>query len=219
MNILITGANRGIGLTLTEIYQKFGHNVFATCRKPSLELEKTGANVITEIDVTNLSSLKRLSEKLGQQKIDILINNAGVLFKDDFNHLNYEEITKQFEVNTLGPLKVAEALVKNLSANAKMGILTSRMGSIEDNTSGGMYGYRLSKAAANAVGKSLSLDLKDQNIAVAILHPGFVQTEMTGGMGNIDSHTAAHGLIEVMDKVTLENTGQFWHSNGSKLPW
>jgi len=126
---------------------------------------------------------------------------------------------RMFEVNSLGPLLTTQALVKNLGEGSKVGIITSRMGSVADNDSGGSYGYRMSKSAVNAVGKSLSIDLKPQNIAVAILHPGYVRTDMTSHNGLLDTDQSASGLLDRMEQLTLENTGTFWHTNGDLLPW
>ncbi|MAL84047.1 MAG: short-chain dehydrogenase, partial [Idiomarina sp.] len=125
----------------------------------------------------------------------------------------------QFEVNALAPLRVTEALLPNLKEGSKVAMITSRMGSIADNGSGSRYGYRMSKAALNAAGKSLSLDLKDQGISVVLLHPGFVQTDMVNHAGDIPAETAAERLIQRIDELSLDTTGQFFHSNGEGLPW
>ena len=125
---------------------------------------------------------------------------------------------RQFKVNSLGPLRVTAALLPSLGAGSKVGIITSRMGSVEDNTSGGYYGYRMSKAAVNMAGMSLARDLKDHNIAVALLHPGMVATDMTGGRGVTPEHSAS-GLIQRMDALDLEHSGIFWREEGEKLPW
>lgn len=217
-NILITGANRGIGLELSRLFQARGSTVFATCRKVSAELGALKINVIEGIDVSDSQSIDKLSEALDGIKLDILINNAGILTRETLDDLNFERIRKQFEVNTLGPLRVISALQKNLSDQSKVGIVTSRVGSIEDNGSGGIYGYRISKAAANMVGKNLSHDLAKHNIPVILLHPGLVATEMTGRTG-IDPADAARGIIARIDELSMENTGSFWHAEGYQLPW
>jgi NAD(P)-dependent dehydrogenase (short-subunit alcohol dehydrogenase family) len=134
--------------------------------------------------------------------------------------LNMESIRRQFEVNALGPLRLTRALLGNLKDGAKIAIMTSRMGSIEDNTSGGSYGYRMSKVALSMAGKSLSHDLKSQGIAVAILHPGLVSTRMTGFTDSgITPEQAVQGLLQRINDLNLSNTGSFWHSNGEILPW
>jgi NAD(P)-dependent dehydrogenase (short-subunit alcohol dehydrogenase family) len=147
-----------------------------------------------------------------------LINNAAIIEGVSLANLDFDSIRRQFEVNALGPLRVTKALLGNLAAGAKVVLMTSRMGSIDDNTSGGSYGYRMSKVALCMAGKSLSYDLKPQGIAVAILHPGLVQTRMTGFSG-ITTETAVAGLLARIDGLTLGNTGTFWHSNGEVLPW
>ena len=151
-------------------------------------------------------------------RLDLLIHNAGILTSEPFDDLNYNRILKQFEVNTLGPLRVVHALADNLSPGAKVGIVSSRVGSLDDNGSGGMYGYRISKAAVNMVGVNLAHDLRSRDIAVILLHPGLVSTDMTGGRG-IDRSVAAGGIIERIDDLTMENTGTFWHAEGYQLPW
>ncbi len=128
-------------------------------------------------------------------------------------------IRRQFEVNSLGPLRVTVALLDNLGAGSKVGIVTSRMGSIEDNTSGGSYGYRMSKAAVNMAGASLANDLRERSIAVALLHPGYVRTDMTGGKGLISAEQSATGLIQRMDALDMDTSGGFWHAQGERLPW
>jgi NAD(P)-dependent dehydrogenase (short-subunit alcohol dehydrogenase family) len=148
----------------------------------------------------------------------MLIHNAGILTRETWNDLDFDRIRRQFEVNTLGPLRLVSALRNNLSAGSRVGIISSRMGSIGDNDSGGMYGYRISKAAANMVGKTLSRDLAEQGIAVLLLHPGMVATEMTGGRG-IDVEDSARGLIQRMDELNLEGSGGFQHAEGYPLPW
>ncbi len=216
--IVITGANRGIGLALTKKYLSEGHQVMALCRQSSSELSQTKAEIMENVDVTNLSSLEECAKKVGE--MDILINNAGVLFNETLEDLNFETIQKQVEVNTYAPLKVITTLGKGLKKGGVFGILTSRMGSIEDNDSGSYYGYRLSKAAGNAVGKSLAMDLKEEGICVLLLHPGYVKTEMTGHQGLIETEESASGLYQVIEEHgKLEQTGTFWHSNGEKLPW
>lgn len=217
-NILITGANRGIGLELSRLFQARGSTVYATCRKVSAELDALEINVIEGIDVSDPQSIDKLSRALDGIKLDILINNAGILTRETLEDLNFERIRKQFEVNTLGPLRVISALQENLSDHSKVGIVTSRVGSIEDNGSGGIYGYRISKAAANMVGKNLSHDLAKRNIPVILLHPGLVATEMTGRTG-IDPADAARGIIARIDELSMENTGSFWHAEGYQLPW
>ncbi|MDJ0692150.1 MAG: SDR family oxidoreductase [Xenococcaceae cyanobacterium MO_188.B32] len=152
--------------------------------------------------------------------MDVLINNAGILERVSLDRLDIDSIRKQFEVNAIAPLRLTKALLPNLTKGSKVIMMTSRMGSIEDNTSGGSYGYRMSKVALSMAGKSLSVDLKSQGIAVAILHPGLVKTGMTGFTNSgITPEQSVKGLLARIDELNLENTGTFWHSNGEILPW
>ncbi len=218
-NIVITGANRGIGLSLTKHYQQQGCQVFAACRNSSPELDASGASVIAGIDVSDDASIAQLAAELNTIAIDLLINNAGILRNEVLGNIDYDSIQNQFNVNTLGPLKVTEALKNNFSNKAKLAMITSRMGSIADNTSGGRYGYRISKAALNAATMSLTHDLKPQGVAVVIIHPGLVGTEMIGGHGDITPDQAAQNIAQRIEELNIENTGTFWHSNGQVLPW
>lgn len=217
--VVITGANRGIGLALTKIYKRRGDEVYAACRNASDELKNSGAHVVDKVDVTSEAGRERLKAALGNKKLDILINNAGILQTEILGAIDVDSLRTQFETNAIAPLLVTESLMDNLGEGAKVAMITSRMGSVEDNTSGGHYGYRMSKAALNAAGKSLSVDLKKRGVAVALLHPGFVSTEMVGGQGDITPDQAAERLVQRIDELTLENTGSFWHSNGDCLPW
>ena len=220
--ILVTGANRGIGLALTRAFRARGDAVIAVCRRSSEALEATGAQVEPGIDVTDGDALDALARRLSDVRIDTLVLNAGVLEREslgDIDEAGFDSMRRQFEVNALGPLRVAQALLDNLADGAKVGIVTSRMGSVADNGSGGRYGYRASKAAVNAIGKSLAVDLQPRGIAVFLLHPGYVATDMVGGTGDVSPEQAAAQLVERLDGLTLEQTGTFWHANGSPLPW
>lgn len=221
--VLITGANRGIGLALCRLYKGRGDTVIAVCRKTSPELTALGVEVIDGIDGRSDDAVATLGQRVTARPLDILILNAGILSHDGINAfdaaLDLDSVREQFEVNALAPLRVARRLVPALGKGAKIALMTSRMGSIGDNGSGGSYGYRMSKAALNAMGMSLARDLKSRGIAVAILHPGYVRTEMTGGSGNVDPADAARLLSERIDGLNLDNTGTFWHANGERLPW
>ncbi len=216
--VLVTGANRGIGLEICRQLAARGDEPIAVCRQGNSALEALNIRVIEGIDVAVADAASALSSSLAGLPLDWLINNAGILSVDSLDDLDFEGMERQFRVNTLGPLRITSALLPNLSAGSKVGIVTSRMGSVEDNTSGGYYGYRMSKAAVNIAGKSLSCDLKDRGIAVALLHPGMVATEMTGRQG-IPPEQAAAGLVARMDELELGSTGTFWHANGERLPW
>jgi len=219
---LVTGSNRGIGLEFCKQLKQRGFDVIATCRTASSELQALDVEVIENVEVSDPTSLNALVDKLAGRQIDWLINNAGIaggLGLSDINVAAVESFKRQYEVNSLGPLLTTQILSGNLTSGSKVGLVTSRMGSIADNDSGGSYAYRMSKAALNAAGKSLSIDLKPQGIAVGILHPGWVRTDMTGHGGLIDTDESVDGLLKRMDELSLENTGTFWHTNGEVLPW
>jgi NAD(P)-dependent dehydrogenase (short-subunit alcohol dehydrogenase family) len=215
---LITGCNRGIGLELVRQLISRGDEVLAVCRQSNDALDATGAEVLAGIDVGQGDDMAKLQAAVGDRKIDVLLNNAGILRRDTFGELDYDGMLEQYRVNTLGPLRVTEALVGNLREGSKVVIVTSRVGSIEDNASGGHYGYRASKTAVNQVGTNLKIELLPRGIAVALLHPGLVATDMTGGQG-IDPVVSAKGLIQRIDELSLENSGGFWHAEGYELPW
>ena len=217
---LVTGANRGIGYEYCRQLQARGDSAIAVCRKASKELKALGIQVEENIDVTSDDSVANLHERLGNTQIDVLINNAAIAKSITLEHLYFDSIREQFEVNALGALRVTQVLLPRLKAGGKVVMMTSRMGSIGDNTSGSSYGYRMSKVALSMAGKSLSHDLKPRSIAVAILHPGLVQTRMTNFTANgITPEVSVRGLLARIDELTLENTGTFWHSNGEVLPW
>lgn len=216
--ILVTGANRGIGLELCKQLSHRGDEIIAVCRNSSADLQSLNVRVIADIDVSEPGSIEQLRGQLGNQKLDWLLNNAGILAVETLDSLDFETIEQQFRVNAMGPLRVTSALSGNLSDGSKVGIITSRMGSVEDNTSGSYYGYRMSKAAVNMAGVNLAHDLKKQGIAVALLHPGMVATEMTGRQG-ISPTESVNGLIQRMDELEISQSGGFWHANGEPLPW
>ena len=216
--ILITGTNRGIGLELCKQLVARGDSVIAVCRRASNDLQALDLRIIDGIDVCSREGIISLQTQLGDEGLDWLINNAGILSVEALDSLDFDAMERQFRVNALGPLRVTAALLPNLSAGAKIGIITSRMGSVEDNTSGGYYGYRMSKAAVNMAGMSLACDLRDREVAVTLLHPGMVATDMTGGQGVSPAHSAS-GLIRRMDALNMSTSGSFWHAEGERLPW
>jgi NAD(P)-dependent dehydrogenase (short-subunit alcohol dehydrogenase family) len=217
--VVITGANRGIGLELARYYHEHNWFVIGVCRESSEELDSYASQVIDKIDVVQPESVKTLVSALQGQKVDLLINNAGVLHDDVLGSLDIESLRLQMEVNAFAPLLLCEALLPSLMSGSKIINITSRMGSIDDNESGGRYGYRASKAAFNAFGKSLAIDLKERGVAVAQLHPGFVKTRMVNFGGIITTEESVDGLVERIEELNLENTGSFWHCNGEVLPW
>ena len=216
--ILITGGNRGIGLELATQSVARGDEVIVACRHSSPALEALGAQVISGIDVGSEQSVAALATALEGVTLDRLINNAGILGRDSLDEPDYAGMERQFAINAMGPLRVTSALRPNLENGAGVFIITSRMGSIEDNTSGGYYGYRMSKAGVNMAAKSLSIDLAPSGVGVFLLHPGYVATDMTGNQGTAVADSA-RGLIARMDELGMDQTGTFWHQEGYALPW
>src|SRR5688572_14399322 len=211
---VVTGANRGIGLELCRQLKTRGEHVYAACRNRTKELDALGVNVIDGVDVTAEDAGKKIAAALGDKTIDVLLNNAGVLQADALTGLDPASLRKQYEVNAIGPLQLTSALVGKLGKGSKVALVSSRAGSIGDNSSGGMYGYRMSKAALNMAGVSLARDLAGKGILVVVLHPGFIRTDMTGGNGNDDPPVAAKGLLSRIDELTPERSGRFFHANG-----
>jgi NAD(P)-dependent dehydrogenase (short-subunit alcohol dehydrogenase family) len=217
--VAVTGANRGIGLELCTQLRARGDDVIALCRTASDRLRDTGARIEEGVDVCDDAVVDVLGRRLEGLTLDILINNAGVLSSESLGDLDWDRMRRQFETNALGPLRVTSGVLPMLRSGSKVVIVTSRMGSIADNTSGGRYGYRMSKVAVNMAGVSLAHDLRPRGIAVGIVHPGFVRTEMTGHRGMIEPREAAAGIIARSDDLDLETSGGFWHQDGERLPW
>ncbi|MCK8130401.1 SDR family oxidoreductase [Pseudoalteromonas sp. 2CM39R] len=218
-HVVVTGANKGIGLNFCKQYSAQGYRVTAVVRTPSEELQALDVKIISDIDVSNTDDVATLANYLHGDKIDILINNAGVFHNETLADMDFAAIEKQISVNSIAPIRITHALQQSLGIDAKVAMITSRMGSIADNGSGGYIGYRMSKAALNAASVSLAHELKDKKIAVGLFHPGFVQTQMVNFAGDISPETAAERLIKRIDELNLSNTGGFWHSNGETLPW
>ena len=221
-NVVITGANRGIGFELTRQLLAKSYACYGLCRQTSSDLSGTSAVVIDKVDVTDLNSIQAVCDQLPDQ-IDILINFAGFFSLQGLDDLStscgLEEMDRQFQVNSLGPLRVTAVLRDKLVSGSKVVMITSRMGSVDDNDSGSSYGYRMSKTALNSASKSLAIDLKPHEIAVGIFHPGWVRTDMTGGTGHLDASESAALLIERVEALALSNSGVFFHANGDVLPW
>ncbi|MGI9950187.1 SDR family oxidoreductase [Vibrio hyugaensis] len=225
--VFITGANRGIGLSLTEFYLRQGAQVHATSRNitESSDLQvlasKYGTLILHELDVTNYEQVAKLVSEL--PAIDLLINNAGYYGPKGygFGNTDIEEWRKVFEINTIAPLKLVESFYPLLQQGQakKIACISSKVGSMTENTSGGGYIYRSSKAALNSVVKSLSNDLTDEGFTVLALHPGWVRTAMGGPNALIDTQTSAAGLAKVIEQSTQENSGQFINYDGCELPW
>ena len=216
--VLVTGANRGIGLELCRQLKARGDSVIAVCRSSSAELDALGVRVEKGVDVTNDASVGALAKKLEGTAIDVLVNNAGVLERDGLDKLDFDKIRHQLEINSLGPLRVTAALLPRLHAGSKVIVLTSLMGSNTDNGSGGFYGYRMSKAAVNIAAVSLARDLAPKQIAVLLVHPGMVRTDMTGHNG-IEPSEAVRGILARIDELDMKRSGHFLHQNGKELPW
>ena len=227
---LVIGADRGIGLAICRQLAARGETVVTACLGGGEAHDGAGVEVIPGIDVTSGDDIARLADTLaarsgtdGGGKIDCLIHVAGVLGLDELGKLDYDDVRRQIEINTIGPLRAVEAALPWLAADAKVGIVTSRVGSLADNGTGQMYAYRVSKAGANMVALNLHHDLSKRGIAVAALHPGMVATDLTkdipGDFPYITPDEAADGLIRRMDDLSLETSGRFWHANGEELPW
>lgn len=224
--VLITGANRGIGLEFVRSWLERGSTVFACCRVPttasalsSLQDQYQNRLQVVALDLMDEHSVDSMAEAIGNTKIDLLINNAGILEVETLDKLNFSSVLQQFRVNALGALMVTRALLSNLREGAKIVNVSSRMGSLDDNTSGGYYGYRMSKAALNMATRSLAVDMKKRGVIVIAIHPGMVQTDLTRGYGMM---TAAESVAEmncVIDRLTPEQTGQFVQYQGTNVPW
>jgi NAD(P)-dependent dehydrogenase (short-subunit alcohol dehydrogenase family) len=216
---VVTGANRGIGLELCRQLRARGESVFAACRKTSPELDALGVRVVPGVDVASEDAAKALDAALGDARIDVLVNNAGLLTHESLDSLDLDAVRRQLEVNTLGPLRLTKGLLPRLGDGSKVAFLSSRAGSIADNGSGGLYGYRMSKAALNMAGVSLARDLAPKGVMVVLLHPGFIRTAMTAGNGSDEPPVAAAGLLARIDELTPAKSGTFVHANGEALPW
>ena len=217
--IVITGASRGIGLELARQLGARGEEVVAAVRRASEGLAGAGCEVVEGVDVTSDEGAQRLLDALAGRRVDVLVNNAGLLVPDTLASLDFDDAMRQYAVNALGPVRISRALLPLMEEGGKIGIVTSRVGSLADNSSGGNWGYRMSKAAANMAAVNLAVELKGRGIAVAALHPGYVRTDMTRGQGFISAEAAARGLILRLDELTMERTGTFWHADGQELPW
>ena len=217
---LITGSNRGIGLEICKQIIARGDKVIATCRKSSSDLKNLGVRIEEDVDISSEDSINNLRQALSGVDLDCLIHNAGIYEYNSIDDFDHESIIRQFVVNALSPLSMTKSLKGLLKKSSKIAFITSRMGSIGDNSSGSSYGYRMSKVALSMAAKSLSRDLLKEDIYVAILHPGLVSTRMTGFTRNgISTVESANGLLKRIDSLDKNNTGTFWHTNGEILPW
>lgn len=220
MNVLVTGANRGIGLAWARAFQKAGDTVIGTAREPGAagDLADCGARV-EELDVTDEASVSGLAERLASTPIDLLILNAGILRRDTADSVDQALLLRQFDTNAIGALRTVLAMRPSLALarSPRIVAMTSRMGSINDNTSGGFYGYRASKAALNAMMKALSIDLDPW--PVIVIHPGYIATRMTGNQGDLSPEEAVERMMEIVERLDHAMTGKFYHRDGHELPW
>lgn len=228
--LLITGANRGIGLELCKQYLNDGWKVHATCRDPnnatrlSVLADKYPDNLtIHTLDVSNFEQISSLKNTIGDLPIDVLFNNAGI-YGNEANHLGHldtEAWLETFKVNVISPMKILETFADNVESSSLKTIanMTSKMGSIEDNGFGGRYAYRSSKTALNMTMVSAALELKDRDISVLLLHPGWVRTDMGGPNGELSVEESAMKLRKIVDNSTLDDSGKFFDINGETIPW
>jgi NAD(P)-dependent dehydrogenase (short-subunit alcohol dehydrogenase family) len=231
--VLITGANRGLGLGLTKLYAQDGDKVHACCRNPdsASDLKAIEGNVVIHaLDVEDPKSITALKAAIGDEPIDILLNVAGYYGTaivsapggmQDFGTSNYDDWEKIHRINVIGPMRIAEAFVDNVAASdqKKLITLSSILGSIGGNDVGKMYPYRASKAGVNAIMRSMSFDLKDRGIIAVPLHPGWVRTDMGGPTADIDTETSVSGMKEVIAGLTPDQAGRFLAYDGGELPW
>jgi NAD(P)-dependent dehydrogenase (short-subunit alcohol dehydrogenase family) len=224
-NVLITGANRGIGLEFARSFAADGWSVHACCRQPdkAAALKALAGEVaVHRLDVTDGLQVAGLARELADRPIDLLLNNAGIYGpRTGFGETDYDEWAPVFRVNTMAPLRMAERFVAQVARSERRLIanVSSRMGSIGDNSRGGSYIYRSSKAALNMVVKSLSADLAGRGIAVVAFHPGWVQTDMGGPEAAITAAESVAGMRAVIERLGPADNGKFFNYDGSEIPW
>ena len=223
---LITGANKGLGLEFARQYAADGWKVVAACRRPddANTLKAVEGNVeIHALDVTDFAKIEALQKKVGREPIDLLINNAGIYGPRSmtYNSIDYAAWAEVVRVNTMAPMKVAAVFMDNVARSQKKQIVsvTSKMGSVAENTSGGSYIYRSAKAALNAAMKSLAIDVEDRGVTVAVLHPGWVRTDIGGSGAQIDAFESVAGMRQVIAGLRKGDTGKFYNYDGTELPW
>lgn len=227
--LLITGANRGIGLELTKRYAADGWTIIATCREPqsATALKDVRGVSIEALEVTDYAAVDALAQKYQGTAIDLLLNNAGIYGHRDgaLKVSDFDTYLQVLQVNSVAPMKLALTFLPHLKAaqnrspgGAKIATISSRMGSIAAG-GGGAYAYRASKAAINASMHNLALDLKSSSISCITLHPGWVKTDMGGAGADIDVATSGAGLKKVIDGLTIKDTGKFFNYDGSEIPW
>lgn len=220
MNILITGASRGIGYQLAKQLSAKGHMIYAVVRTVTDELKALkNITIIEGLDLEDLTTIDHIVENSNLPQLNWVIMNAGMMLETPLKDLDIESVQKQLQVNSIAPLYFVQKLLPRMKDGTKIGIVSSQMGSIGDSTSGGYYGYRMSKAALNMAGNCLAHDLKNSGIIVSIMHPGYVKTRLTDFMGNMDAELSALRLISVMEKASIMTSGTFWSYQGTIIPW
>jgi NAD(P)-dependent dehydrogenase (short-subunit alcohol dehydrogenase family) len=225
--VLITGATRGIGLTFVEHYVTSGWKVIAAARnlETAEKLRALKPYKIVQLDVSDEDSIVQVARDLDSETVDVLINNAGVLWLEMLNNTKKSDLMTQFEINAVGPFLVTRAfrehLKRSVAANgvAKVLNISSVLGSIASNNNGGMYGYRASKAALNMINQSLALDMKSDNITTIVCHPGYVSTEMNSYQGTVQPKDSVAGLTKVIENASIEDSGKFFDYSSKRLPW
>ena len=221
--VLITGANRGIGLELAKQYVAKGFQVIGTARKPTKAkaLNALGVTVM-QLDVTDPASVAAMDKALDSKSIDILINNAGYLYRKEqtLAAVDFEQEERTLAINSIGPLRVIKALIDNLQSGQNKTVIniSSNLGSIE-NSRGGFYGYRASKSALNMFNKNLSAEFAKQGFIFTVLHPGWVQTDMGGETATLTVNESVTGLVKVISGLTTTDNGKFYDYTGKQLPW
>jgi NAD(P)-dependent dehydrogenase (short-subunit alcohol dehydrogenase family) len=228
--VLVTGANRGLGLEFARQYAAEGWQVVAACRAPNaanelqrLAAQSAGRIRVLGMDVTDTASVRAAAAELKDEAIDLLLNNAGVggPRNQRLGSLDYAAWARVLDTNTLGPMRVVEACLENVAKSRLKQIVTvtSGMGSIEDNTSGGSYAYRSSKAAVNMVMKSLAIDLEPRGITCVVMNPGWVRTDMGGPSGKLSPAESIKALRSVISALRPEDSGKFLNHTGKPYPW
>jgi len=230
-SILVTGSNRGLGLEWVRQYAREGWRVYATCRNPEQaeELQELAGQrdtvTVHRLDVADAEQLTALCHDIGDVAIDVLVNNAGVYHEqwgqDPLGQIKYKDWRHTFDVNTLGPMRVSEALVKHVTRSEKrlMVAITSHMGSIADISSAKDYAYRSSKAALNAAMKGLSIEVNERGVGVLLLHPGWVRTRMGGDSAPLTTQESVNGMRKLVDNFNLSRSGKFYRYDGATIPW
>ncbi|HEY3603818.1 MAG TPA: SDR family NAD(P)-dependent oxidoreductase [Sporichthyaceae bacterium] len=223
---VVVGADTGIGAALALMAKANGHPVLAACLSEAPSLTAAGVEVLPGVDVTSDDAVALLEKSLVGRSVAMLVFVAGIVRESPFGGLDFAAMLDEYEVNALGFLRVAQVVTPRMGAGGKIGVLTSRVGSLGDNSSGGMYGYRMSKAAANMAALNLAHELAPRQIAVLALHPGTVRTQLTAALLDrrtaglaVEPDVAAAGLLARLDELTMETTGTFRHANGELLPW